>query len=57
LSNKDRKEKNKMSTNNNRVINDCRFYPVQGPEEVISNLAPQEGYVYFTTDTKKIFLG
>lgn len=46
-----------MSTNNYRANNDCRFYPVQGPEEVINSLEPHEGYVYFTTDTKKIFLG
>lgn len=33
-----------------------RFTPVRGTEEVILSLGYNEGYVYFCTDTKKIFL-
>jgi hypothetical protein len=35
-----------------------RFIPVQGPEaKILSNGTAENGHVYFTTDTKKIFLG
>ena len=37
--------------------NDCRFYPVQCSENKLRTLTPQDGYVYFTTDSKKIYLG
>ena len=37
--------------------NECRFYPVQCSDETFKKLAPQEGYVYFVTDTKKLYLG
>ncbi len=37
--------------------NECRFYPVQCSYETFQTLSPQEGYVYFITDKKKIFLG
>ena len=37
--------------------NECRFYPVQCSDETFQTLSPQEGYVYFVTDKKKIFLG
>ena len=33
------------------------FYPVQCTQEVLDGLTPAEGYLYFTTDTKKIYLG
>ena len=33
------------------------FIPVQCTDETFQNLRPNEGYVYFVTDTKKIFLG
>jgi hypothetical protein len=36
---------------------ECRFYPVQCSDETFQTLTPQEGYVYFVTDKKKIFLG
>jgi hypothetical protein len=32
------------------------FYPVQGKESTILNLDYREGYLYFATDTKRIFL-
>jgi hypothetical protein len=36
----------------------CRFIPVQGTEAaILGEGTSSEGYVYFTTDTKKIFLG
>ena len=34
-----------------------KFRPVRGLEENIKKSSPVEGYVYFATDTKKIFLG
>lgn len=37
--------------------NECRFYPVQCSDETFQTLTAQEGYVYFVTDKKKIFLG
>ena len=39
--------------------NKLAFIPVQGPENKILNNEnhPKEGHIYFTTDTKKIFLG
>ena len=37
--------------------NECRFYPVQCLDETFQTLSPQEGYVYFVTDKKKIYLG
>ena len=37
--------------------NECRFYPVQCSDETFKKLTPQEGYVYFVTDTKKLYLG
>ena len=37
--------------------NTYNFYPVQCTEEILKQLQPSEGYLYFTTDTKKIFLG
>ena len=36
---------------------ECRFYPVQCSDETFQTLTPQEGYMYFVTDTKKIYLG
>lgn len=42
-----------MSNMSNKV----RFNPVQCTEDVLERLAPTPGYVYFTTDTKKIYLG
>ena len=35
---------------------DIAFVPVKGTEEKIKSLTPQKGYLYFTTDTKKIFM-
>lgn len=35
----------------------CRFIPVQCTEERFKTFSPQEGYVYFVTDKKKMFLG
>ena len=37
--------------------NECRFYPVQCTDETFQTLSPQEGFVYFVTDKKKIYLG
>lgn len=42
-----------MSDLNNKV----RFNPVQCTEDLLAKLAPTPGYVYFTTDSKKIYLG
>ena len=39
------------------MSNECRFYPVQCSENTLQTLKAQEGHVYFTTDTKKIYLG
>ena len=36
--------------------NDCRFNPVQCSDAILQTLAPQEGYLYFTTDTKRIYM-
>lgn len=36
--------------------NDCRFNPVQCSDATLQTLAPQEGYLYFTTDTKRIYM-
>jgi hypothetical protein len=33
------------------------FQPVQCLEETIKAMVPEDGHIYFTTDTKKIFLG
>lgn len=33
------------------------FQPVQCSEETIKAMVPEDGHIYFTTDTKKIFLG
>jgi hypothetical protein len=33
------------------------FRPVKCTEEKMSNMIPVDGYVYFTTDTQKLFLG
>ena len=33
-----------------------QFIPVRGPEANIMNAGYNEGYVYFATDTKKIYL-
>lgn len=43
----------------NMSNNKLAFIPVQGPENKILNNEnhPKEGHIYFTTDTKKIFLG
>ena len=38
-------------------INKLSFRPVQGTEERIKALNPTDGYVYFATDTKKIYCG
>ena len=46
-----------MSTNNYAKNTDCRFYPVQCTQERLNSMQPEEGYLYFTTDTRKIFLG
>ena len=37
--------------------NKLSFRPVQGTEEKIKALNPTDGYVYFATDTKKIYCG
>ena len=37
-------------------MSQTRFRPVYGAEETIVNLAYQEGYLYFATDSGKIFL-
>ena len=39
------------------LIDGCRFNPVQCTEEILDTLTPQEGSLYFTTDSKKIYLG
>lgn len=44
----------KMSTN---IQNGCRFNPVQCTKDTFDTILAQEGYVYFITDAKKIFLG
>jgi hypothetical protein len=36
--------------------NDCRFNPVQCSDAILQTLTPQEGSVYFTTDTKRIYM-
>lgn len=33
------------------------FNPIQCTSQVFKNLVPQEGFVYFVTDTKQLFLG
>lgn len=35
----------------------CKFNPVQCLDETFQTLSPREGYLYFVTDKKKIFLG
>lgn len=35
----------------------CPFQPVQCSEVTFQNITPEDGHVYFTTDTKKIYLG
>ena len=35
----------------------CGFHPVQCTQKTLDSLPSSEGYVYFTTDTKKIYLG
>lgn len=42
-----------LSNDNGKV----RFNPVQCTEEMLNQLAPTPGYLYLTTDTKKIYLG
>lgn len=37
--------------------NDVTFNPIQCSEKTLKSLIPQEGYLYFTTDTKRIYLG
>ena len=39
------------------MSNECRFYPVQCTDATFQKMTPQEGHVYFTTDSKKIYLG
>ena len=45
-----------MSIPMNDIQSGCRFYPVQCSERTLQGLTPQEGHVYFTTDSKKIYL-
>ena len=33
------------------------FNPIQCTSKIFEKLSPQEGYLYFLTDTKQIFLG
>lgn len=40
-----------------RASRSNEFQPVQCTQEVLDGLTPAEGYLYFTTDTKKIYLG
>ena len=40
-----------------KVSRTNEFQPVQCTQEVFDRLTPAEGYLYFTTDTKKIYLG
>ena len=40
-----------------KVSHSNEFQPVQCTQEVLDGLTPAEGYLYFTTDTKKIYLG
>lgn len=42
---------------NTTNVNGCRFYPVQCTDEIFQTLTAQEGYLYFVTDKKKIYLG
>ena len=37
--------------------NECRFNPVQCTWDKFETLTAQEGFVYFVTDKKKLFLG
>lgn len=37
--------------------NECRFNPVQCTWEKFETLTAQDGFVYFVTDKKKLFLG
>lgn len=46
-----------MSTLYTTNTNECRFNPVQCTWEKFETLRAQEGYVYFVTDKKKLFLG
>ena len=39
------------------LLNACRFNPVQCTDAIFQNLNPTEGYVYFVTDKKKLYLG
>ena len=43
-----------LHANNNGKV---RFNPVQCTEDMLKQLAPTPGYLYLTTDTKKIYLG
>lgn len=43
-----------LYANNNGKV---RFNPVQCTEDMLKQLAPTPGYLYLTTDTKKIYLG
>jgi hypothetical protein len=45
----------KLDNNENNSV--LRFRPVQGIEEKIKATPPINGYVYFATDTKKIYCG
>ena len=47
-----------MSTSMYKInTNECRFYPVQCTNETFQKLKAQDGYVYFVTDKKKLYLG
>jgi hypothetical protein len=43
-----------LHANNNGKV---RFNPVQCTEDMLKQLAPTPGYLYLTTDSKKIYLG
>ena len=45
-----------LSKKGEKVIMAETFRPVQGSEYNIKNSSPVDGYVYFATDTKKIFM-
>ena len=39
------------------MLLNCEFNPIQCTSEVFKNLTAQEGFLYFVTDTKQLFLG
>lgn len=39
------------------MVKDLGFYPIQCTSDVFAKLTPQEGFLYFVTDTKQMFLG